>query len=121
MLEPFFFQMPDPNAWQPGLVFRVLGYARVDAYTLVKWRFGGEDEYSIGETLYRDRVMVVSGGGSIPLVAAPAPPEDDDRSKVSEHSVWKHIDPAVGAYGIPPAIAMALRDPRNYVCFDPCI
>jgi len=121
MLEPYFFQTPPSLDWQPGLIFRLLGYARVSEYTLVKWRFGGEVEYGTGETLYRDRLILASGGGVLPLYEEPQPIDPDIASGTPEvmATVWDRMDSSMGQFGVPPAIAMALRNPANYACFDP--
>lgn len=118
MLDPFFFQMPNPERLKPGLIFRVTGYAQVEEYTLVSWRFGKEDEYATGETLYRDRTLIATGGGTLPLYEPKIPNEKSSTPRPEEQGVLSRVNTSIGQFGLPPAIAVALRDPLNYVAFE---
>ena len=116
MLEAFFYQTPN-GALPPGTVFRVTGYARVEPYTLVFWRWGDEDEYATGETLYKGRVKLAWSGGQLPMYEPAVAPEHS-ASPAEQHSVWDQIDGRIGQFGVPPAVAIALRHPRNIRYFE---
>lgn len=118
MLDPFFFQMPNPKPLEPGQIYRITGYAQIEEYTLVSWRFGGAEEYATGETLYRDRTLIATGGGALPLYEPKASPDKSQTPPPEEQGVLSRVNASIGQYGVPPAVAVALRDPLNYVSFD---
>ncbi|MBD1864240.1 MULTISPECIES: hypothetical protein [Trichocoleus] len=118
MLDPFFFQMPNPERLKPGLIYRITGYAQVEEYTLVTWRFGKEDEYATGETLYRDRTLIATGGGTLPLYTPKVPEPVSRTPRPEAQTVMSRVDDSIGRFGVPPAVATALRDPLNYVSFE---
>lgn len=130
MLEPYFFQYPsDLPPFEPPEDFRIVGYARVAQYTLVKWRLGfGVDgpngDHLLSESLYRDRTLLGSDRleGTLPIYEPPTPPDPDEREPTSEpgsgFKIWDLIEPKMGSFGLPPAIAAALRDPANLVLFE---
>jgi hypothetical protein len=125
MLEPQFFISPEPVP--QGIEFKVLGYARVGRYTLVRWRWGlatlegvdlddlSEGPYSEGESLWAgDRLLGHYWDGADLYGAAALTQTQTPRTPAS---VWDEIDPRVGRDGISPDVAIALRKPQNYVCF----
>lgn len=128
MLNFYFFQYPaDLPPLEPEQSFRIIGYAQAGEYTLVKWRlhFGfdvpnGDNLES--ESLYRGKELLGSDRleGNLPLYQAPEPmSEGASVMPEIQVSVWDQMDAKIGTFGVPPAIAIALRDPKNYVCFDP--
>ena len=116
MLEAFFYQTPDGRL-PPETIDRITGYARVEPYTLVFWRRGGEVEYATGETLYKGRAILDWTGGQLALYRPTVAPEHSS-SPPERSSVWNQIDARVGQYGVPPAVAIALRDPKNTRYFE---
>ena len=118
MLEAFFYQTPDGRL-PPDGIYRITGYARVEPYTLVFWRWGSRSEvdYATGEILYKDRVMLDWSGGQLSLYAPTAAPKHS-ASPPERSSVWHRIDARVGQYGVPPAVTIALRDPKNTRYFE---
>lgn len=116
-LEAYFHQTPDGKPVPPGTIYRIRGFARVDRYTLVMWRMGGEEEYSTGETLYDGRRRIASDNGQLSLYT-PVQPPAQSVTPVQQTTVWDRVDKRVGMYGLPPAIATALRHPRNTVYFE---
>ncbi len=126
MLEPQFFISPAPVP--ESIEFKVLGYARVGGYTLVRWRWGlaslegvdledlSEGPYSEGESLWNgDRLLGHNWDGA-DLYGAPV--LSQTQTPKTPASIWDAIDPRVGQDGIPPDVAIALRKPQNYVCFE---
>lgn len=128
MLEPYFFRYPaDLPALEEGQQWQVIGYSRVGQYTLVKWRldfgFDGPNGDNLeSESLYRDKELLGSERleGRLPLYEAPVPiAEGPSTIPEFQASVWDQLDAKTGAFGVSPADSMALRDPLNYVCFQP--
>lgn len=126
MLEPQFFVAPEPVPKE--IKFSVLGYARVGRYTLVRWRWEladlttvdlddlTEGPYSEGESLWvGDRLLGHYWDGA-DLYAAPLP--QPSQTPATPPTIWDKIDRRVGRDGIPPDVAIALRRPQNYVCFQ---
>lgn len=126
MLEPQFFISPDLVPEE--IEFKVLGYARVGPYTLVRWRWGladldtadlndlPEGPYSEGESLWvRDRLLGHYWDGA-DLYAAP--PLQSSQTPATPPTIWDSIDRRVGRDSIPPDVAIALRNPQNYRCFQ---
>ncbi len=125
MLEPRFFISPEPVP--EGIEFSVLGYARVGDYTLVRWRWGladvtdvdlddlTEGPYSEGESIWRGDRLINHYWDGADLYAAP--PLQESQTPATPPTVWDKIDRRVGRDSIPPDVAIALRNPRNYRCF----
>lgn len=125
MLEPRFFVSPEPVP--PDIEFKILGYARVGDYTLVRWRWGladladvdlddlTEGPYSEGESIWQGDRLVNHYWDGADLYAAP--PTQASQTPPTPPTVWDNIDRRVGRDGIPPDVAIALRNPRNYHCF----
>lgn len=116
-LEAYFHQLPPNVTLEAGTIFRVTGFARVETYTLVAWRLGGEVEYAVGETLYNGRNLLASGGGTLPLYEL-SRPAVQSATPATPSSVWDRVDSRIGAFGLPAATAIALRDTNNAVYFE---
>jgi hypothetical protein len=58
------------------------------------------------------------GGGELSLYVPKTPAEKSQTPRPEEQGVLSRVDSSIGQYGVPPAIAVALRDPLNYVSFD---
>lgn len=114
MLEPYFFQCE--GSISEGTVYKVTGYARVNEYTLVTWRLGGEENWTAGEDLYHGRKKIAGGGGELDLFAPAS--SNSNASQPFANSIWTNISFGLGNYGIPCAIAIALRDPLNYTSLE---
>lgn len=119
-LDPYCYLPPDGKPVDPEMTFQVTHYSIVDRYILVGWRYGSKNtsEVIAGESLYEDLghkniKLLDSDGGQIPLYTqAPDMPTQTPRHRPK---VWDRMDSRIGSHGIPPAIAIALRDPANRV------
>ena len=100
-----------------GIYSRVIGYSQAADYTLVVWARGTDEEYFTAEFLYRGSELISSGGGALDLYEKP--PEEEERlAPTYFKSVWERVDRRLGNYGIPSSIAIALRDPINYISLE---
>jgi hypothetical protein len=123
MLKPHFFISPAPVPEE--IEFRVLGFARVAQYTLVKWRWGLRDVpsgdltegvYTDGESLWEHDTLLEHGWqgivlyGKNPAIASQVP--------LDRPTVWERVDNRIGQFGIPAQVAIALRSPQNFVAFS---
>lgn len=99
-----------------------MGYGNVDQWTLVRWRitygFKGSGRWITSESLYRGDDLIHSepyrGELNVFQVQQPGPSQVD---RVDNVSVWSRIDHRVGKFGMPPSIAVALYEAKNWVYF----
>ena len=148
MLHPTFFQMPlfDDSRRKkrpdPGEVgWRVIGYSVYSGYTLVRWRVKSlpparppnpnaiflrrdiEFEGNDGETLYRgippNHEIIGSAWGRISFYDETLKLEAVPRGGMENPSVWNRPAWKAGSFGLSSSTAKALRDPLNYVTFEP--
>ncbi len=148
MLHPAFFQMPlfgdsrtkkrpDPNE----VGWRIIGYSTYSGYTLVRWRVKAlpnprppnpnaiflrkdiEGDMNDGETLYRgippNHETIASAWWRISFYDEKLKVEAVPRGGMENPSVWNRPAWKAGAFGLSTATARALRDPLNYVTFEP--
>lgn len=95
----------------PNIIYATTAYAQVANYTLVKWKLGDGEEFVTGENLWRDETPIATEGGFLSLYS---PPEaTPGTASLEEMSVWSLANSTVGAYGVPPDVAVGLRDPAN--------
>lgn len=119
MLNPYFFQIPSPELFTEQAQYQITGYAQVENYTLVFWQISKGDEAVTGESLYRDRDLLATGGGELPLyqLLSSLDPNVASATPRDGNSVWGRVNQQVGGFGVPPAISNALRSPQNQVLF----
>lgn len=123
MLNPIFY-IP-PIAIDSCWTYRVLGYAQVEHFTLVKWyleylletaRESTEGKFAYGESLFRDTTLIQFNWlKEVPLYTPPTAPIN---SKIQCSSVWNKINPLVGNNGMSADIAIQLRDSSNWTYFE---
>lgn len=124
MLPPIFFALPPGETLSPGDRYAIRGYAQVERWTLILWRIDvlGSPEPIYGETLWRDRSVVASGSGAIDIWEPPEPREpldpDDPPPPPLPEMPFDRIAPNFAKYGMAQAIAVALRNPANFVWFS---
>ncbi len=106
-IDPYFLQCHDEKMLKPppGFQYRIVGYSQYAEYTLTKWQYGNDEEFFMGEALYRGYELIASGGGRLSLAVPQETPS----------SVWDRVDPNAGAYGVSAYAARELRDLSNYV------
>ena len=123
---PFFYRVKydgealviDYSPLRNGLNFRLLGYTKVDGYTLTRWGIGREDEYMTGETLWKGTEPIATGPGVLPIYNVPA--ETNQHSalpQLGEFTFMKRYNINTGRFGLPASVAIALRDLKNFVSF----
>lgn len=148
MLHPAFFQMPlfgdsrtkkRPDPAEVG--WRVIGYSTYSGYTLVRWRVKSlpnprspnpnaifsrkdiEGDMNDGETLYRgippNHEVIASAWWRISFYDEKLKLEAVPRNGFDNPSVWNRPAWKAGSFGLSAATARALRDPLNYVTFEP--
>lgn len=148
MLHPTFFQMPlfddsrtkkRPDPAEVG--WRVIGYSLYGGYTLVRWRVKPlpparppnpnaiflrldiEGDGNDGETLYRgfppNHEIIGSAWWRISFYDETLKLEAVPRGGMENPSVWNRPAWKAGSFGLSSATARALRDPLNYVTFEP--
>jgi len=128
-LEPYYHQ-PPPNSPPPPkeYKFRIIGYAKYQDYVLTTWRVNSNDGKNPkfpdrpgrvdGQTLWRIKHHLVSRAGKI-LLYQDEPPLLEGQRRHPKHPIKERLNPAMGQYGVPPAAAIALQDPSNYVVIEP--
>jgi hypothetical protein len=116
MLEPQFFALPPDITIPEDGSYQVIGYARHGDYTLVMWRLSGPEESITGESLYQGDRHIVTDGGQLPLYQ----PTETIQSTVDRTALdpFSLIPAGIGAFGVPPQTAIALRNPLNQVLFE---
>jgi hypothetical protein len=148
MLHPAFFVMPlfddsrrkkRPDPTEVG--WRVIGYSTYNGYTLVSWRVKSlpparppnpnaifsrhdiESDMNNGETLYRgippNHEVIASSWWRIAFYDEKLKLEAVPRNGMDNPSVWNRPAWKAGAYGLSSATARALRNPLNYITFEP--
>lgn len=120
MLHPRFFATPDNIELKPWQSFAIIGYSQVEDWTLVRWRLdygfdGPNGTYLESESLYRGMELVASDriNGELPLYR-----EVEAPLALEATSPWERVDRRLGALGVPPAIAIALRSVDNMHYFQ---
>lgn len=128
---------PDPAK----VGWRVVGYSTHNGYTLVRWRVNSpppirppnpsaiflrqdiEGDMNDGETLYvgtpPNHKIVGSAWLRISFYDENLKLEAVPRNGMENPSVWNRPAWKAGAFGLSAATARALRDPLNYVTFEP--
>lgn len=121
--------------------WRVIGYSIYSGYTLVRWRVKSlpparapninaiflrrdiEGDMHDGETLYRgqppNHEVIASAWWRISFYDSELSLEAVPRGGMENPSVWNRPAWKAGAFGLSSATAKALRDPLNYVTFEP--
>ncbi len=123
MLHPRFFARPADLTLESWQTFEVLGYSQVEDWTLVQWRipygFADSGRYLQHETLYQGMEEIDNSllGGAVDLYSEPEIQVQSATPQRAE-SVWDRVDSRLGNHGMPSAVAIALRAPENYVCFQ---
>jgi len=129
-LEPYYHQPPPGYPLPPPEYnFRIVGYARYQDYVLTTWRVDSNDGlnpllpgrpgYSDGQTLWRLKAHLYSHAGQLLLYRRKKQPEEGRNLPPPRHPINDKLSPALGRYGVPPAAAIALQDPANYVVIEP--
>jgi hypothetical protein len=128
-LDPFYFQHP-PGSPPPTeeYKFRIIGYAKYQDYVLTTWRVDSNDGknprfpdrpgHVDGQTLWRIKHHLISRPGKL-LLYQKEPPLEVGQRTFPKHPIKGRLNPALGRYGLPPTVAIALQDPANYVVIEP--
>jgi hypothetical protein len=118
-LEFRFLCIPKDLVVHPGQTFSIVGFSQVDEWTLVRWRLdfgfdGPNGSYLESETLYKGTEEAATDQlrGDIGLFEVSDKPTQMPQFPAS---VWDRVDGRIGEYGMPPAIAIALRDVKNWI------
>lgn len=124
MLHPRFFATPDNIEIQPWQQFAIVGYSQVEEWTLIRWRLdygfdGPNGSYLESESLYRGQELVACDriGGELPLYTLPQNAERTN-TPILPSSPWEKVDRRIGVFGVPPRVAVALREPENIHYFQ---
>lgn len=128
-LEPFYEQPPPDRTHPPKeYKFRIVGYSRYQDYVLTTWRVENGDGlnprspnargYVDGQTLWRVKTHLHSQAEKILLYSGERLPQPGVMPIIG-HPIKDVLHPSLGRFGLPPAAAIALQDPANYIVIEP--
>lgn len=100
--------------------YQVSGYSEVHPYTLVFWEQSVEDESFTGETLWRGKTPIATGGGALDLYVVDVKQNSSKEVDVVEKTNSLLVNNVFnfGLYAVPKQVALALRNPKNIIIFD---
>jgi len=117
MIEAYFLTPPASLDVQEPHSYKVMGLYQLDSYTLAEWAYGDlgpNGEYATGNTLYHRHEILVCTGGCLNLGEGSDLASEATHIADASSMITFQFNTRVGAYGIPYAVAVGLRNAENY-------